>query len=347
LFEIPNGPKFYGYCENFDVAVEVLEGRPEVATLSNVLFLPGFDCLFDSRGNRIQSSCQIRWDGKNPTNRNMKGRSPRKVPIPKHFRRETRTHVYVHLSEASSHYGHFLLEGTTRFWYLTECPTYLPILYFGHMSSSTTDELVNRAGGLGDREWVKFSEPTVIGQVIVPSPSFTIGGTPNFKLHARFCEKVAKFYLAGKQIQPTDQPLYFSRRLLRHEVRQENLRHIIHEDQLEQRLQDKGVLVVYPERLSLEEQVCLVNRHKLVIGPIGSAMHNLLFDISENRRAIYLTGPSIIASFPNVDVIKDIDATYLCVNRVDPQDHHSCHWMRDRVLDVGKTMKLLENFNAI
>ena len=72
----------------------------------------------------------------------------------------------------------------------------------------------------------------------------------------------------------SNQPVYlsrsrlFNRRLIRNEVEFENL------------LKSHGMLVCYPETMSLQEQIWLFNGYTTFIGCWGSALHNLIFCVN-------------------------------------------------------------------
>ncbi len=66
--------------------------------------------------------------------------------------------------------------------------------------------------------------------------------------------------------------LYFSRSRLRI-----CLRRSVNEEALEAHLSEQGFEVIHPQELPLQQVVALVNEAALIAGPMGSAMHNVLF----------------------------------------------------------------------
>ena len=70
--------------------------------------------------------------------------------------------------------------------------------------------------------------------------------------------------------------LYFSRSRV-----QGGLRHSVNEEALEEALGQRGFAVIHPQALPLAEVAALVNGARLIAGPMGSAMHNVLFRLPE------------------------------------------------------------------
>ena len=70
--------------------------------------------------------------------------------------------------------------------------------------------------------------------------------------------------------------LYFSRSRV-----QGGLRHSVNEEALEEALGQRGFAVIHPQELPLPEVVALVNGASLIAGPMGSAMHNVLFRLPD------------------------------------------------------------------
>ena len=71
--------------------------------------------------------------------------------------------------------------------------------------------------------------------------------------------------------------LYFSRSRV-----QGGLRRSCNEEALEEALQQRGFVVVHPQELPLAEVAALVNGASLIAGPMGSAMHNVLFRLPDS-----------------------------------------------------------------
>jgi capsular polysaccharide biosynthesis protein len=79
------------------------------------------------------------------------------------------------------------------------------------------------------------------------------------------------------------QRVYFSRSRV-----EGGLRHSQNETALEEALRQRGFAVVHPQELPLAEVAALVNGASLIAGPMGSAMHNVLFRLPDTPPLITL-----------------------------------------------------------
>ncbi|MDA9354369.1 glycosyltransferase family 61 protein [Amylibacter sp.] len=90
----------------------------------------------------------------------------------------------------------------------------------------------------------------------------------NFNLLSSARDLIIKHF----EIQPTgkEKRLYLSRKFAK-------VRRVLNDDEVARFLSSRGFIVVYPECLTLEQQVNLFIDAKIVIGPHGSAFANTLF----------------------------------------------------------------------
>ena len=63
----------------------------------------------------------------------------------------------------------------------------------------------------------------------------------------------------------------------------EGLRTSINEDVLEEELSQRGFSILHPQDMTLSELIPALSRAVLVAGPVGSAMHNILFANTQDR----------------------------------------------------------------
>ena len=93
----------------------------------------------------------------------------------------------------------------------------------------------------------------------------------------------AERILAGEEVGQADQPVYLSRRLLPIDRRA-----IVGEQEFEDVLRENGFLIAYPERMTLRDQIRLVNRHQDIFAAEGSAAHAILFSLGGRRLRLHL-----------------------------------------------------------
>ncbi len=195
----------------------------------------------------------------------------------------------------SNHFGRFLLETLARCWVLEQVDPGIPVVFHAPRLH-TNDEAMPRwqgdllAGlGIPPARIVVPTEPTRFRRVIVPEALFV----QQLSVHERFGETMRMLgeRMAGNP-EPTDQPLYLSRRRL-----SSLQRPLVGEDRLEELLADAGVLVVSPERLPIAEQIRLMRRHRRILSPVGSAAHAILFAANGPELALLANGVDVPRNF--------------------------------------------------
>ncbi len=163
-----------------------------------------------------------------------------------------------------------------------------------------------RAAGFSRNRFVLFVKPVLLEEVSVPAPSFRIGH--GFEVHRLIPENVPERLLVTPP-ECSSQPLYFSRRSL-----SKQLRLIVNKDKLERQLAEKGYAIARPEKLTLERQIYPINKHEVIIGSLGSALHSALFDTSpqSGRNIVCLSyKDSSHTSYLLMDAIKKLNSTYM------------------------------------
>ena len=306
-------PSFCGYTEDIDIEslakdYDIFEGSPEVFEFEDVIYFPQYPCLYTIDGQRIPESCCYRKKGraKNAT------QAPYQLKIDsQNLPKVEQTLIYAGLIR-HNHYGHFLLESTARLWYLYKNLD-TPVICHGIniRKSPTTNymDMFFKLLGFDKRRFLHFDEPVIIKKVIVPYPSFSFDAEA-FEVHKSVTNNAALklFPEKEKSIKISSQPLYFSRRSL-----STGFRSIINEDKLEKILINKGVAICYPEKLSLVEQIKLINKHEIIMGTKGSALHSLLFSLFPEKKVICFTFTNhFFINYLLVDALMKVNSDYIC-----------------------------------
>ncbi len=284
-----------------DYIFDFYEGAPEnISIYSNVIYFPQYHCLYTSDGKRIDRSCYM----------TRLSQTPQQVEVPPFLNQCDRSFVYVGDYTANCHFGHFLIEAISPLWYLLQHPETdvlcheVPRLF----KPTFIDAFLHLAGFKRNR-FYSFEKPVQVKEVIIPDPSVYFGKN-GYTIHQSVPGKVAANLLARIK-QPgnstTQQPLYFSRARL-----QNGNRKIEGEQALEQLLRGAGAAIAYPETLSLAQQVLLINRHQVIIGTSGSALHNILFDVTGNKKLVCIEDTDVLdRNFLIVDAIMHLDSVYI------------------------------------
>jgi capsular polysaccharide biosynthesis protein len=212
------------------------------------------------------------------------------------------------LSSIPSHWGHFLTEGTSRLWALDqfgELADY-QMFYVGPPRHNSVITSFLRLAQIDPRGLTALQRPTRFRKCFVPFPSFSNRACA-YTNHANLGKKVAEEALNRGASNKSDQPVYLSRRRWRPGI----VRMLRNEDILEERLANHGVRIVYPERLSLEDQIKLLNSHRTFIGCWGSAFHSLILSSHPGKTTTHVICQEPNANLLMFDAILGTSATYL------------------------------------
>lgn len=188
------------------------------------------------------------------------------------------------------HFGHFILEGLSRAWFAKQNPS-LPIAW-------VVDEKAPRGGGYTtwQRDMLSLlgivnlpifvAKATVFDRVIIPDAGYKI---------QTFMHPEQRDFLATVEHRPEmGRYTWLSRAKLR-EVGNRSAA------MLDKRLTQAGWHVVYPEQLSLAEQVRAIAQSERLAGEQGSALHPLVFlkNITKLRVDIFDRSPDLILKAQN------------------------------------------------
>ena len=309
--------RFFGYAANdLDIleevvgALDVRQGSPPIYRFENVIYQPRATCLYDDSGVRIIETCRVR----HPQLVNVRSTSPETIPLPRDL--PTFDGPVVYVGPMTRHWGIFQTEGISRAWPLgtNEVPEDAPLVGPRRLTEGPTfiTKFFELAGYGLDR-LIQFPKPMLLPEVYVPYPAFILhsGG---FGAHCAIPERVAE-RVCSSGCTPRDEPVYLSRS--RQPPRKQRY---LNEEELEHRLRDRGVRVVYPELLSFEDQIRVVNEHTVFIGLVGSAFHTLLYALPDRRRASFVIEAELnnhVANYLAIDLLKNIRAHYICVEAHD------------------------------
>lgn len=256
----------------------ILDSEPAVLDLCDVVYVPEQDSnspsgVFDQGRKRILQTAYFRGP-------NVEEMAP---SLTMGYRYGDITDyapddVYIYCGFIHYHFGHFLLSTFSRFWSAArEKYPQAKILYSSHQSMDVWFEensFMRKLFGalnLSQDDFVRFSSPQKIRRLIVPAPAFEEASFA-YRRYATFCHEIGQKLAGHLMGKSDDRPVYLSKSKL-----QSGVRRLINEDVICERLAANGVEIVYPEMLSLEEQIALWANRPYVAGFIGSAFHASIF----------------------------------------------------------------------
>lgn len=189
----------------------------------------------------------------------------------------------VYLGYLMLHYGHFLIDSMIRFWIFVLHPEYrnyrIVYSYYRHTESlpAYADEILRTLTGAADDQMIFVDHPVrLTGRVIVPEWSYEPGSyiaTPWQKTFDAVASKVTPKG-SGKR-------LYLSRGKLSSAGRQE-----FGERMVEEILQTGGFEILWPETMSLTEQIACYRSASLIVSTNGTLAHNILWCAPECRQVL-------------------------------------------------------------
>jgi capsular polysaccharide biosynthesis protein len=233
-----------------------------VEVFRDILAVPGNYCLFDASGSRIDRS--VSW-----TDGRRRGPASDRIVVP-HDPTVIADPVVFGGLLPKAHFGHVLLEMFTRLWAHDAgyAGADVPIVHFTHYQRPLEPferRLLDAAFDPPRPSRLAIDRPLILREVIIPSQAIILGQPMRPEVLPLYDRIRAN--LAGPS-RPDPTPVYLSRSRL-----SGGRRLTLGESALENRLRRRGVRVIHPQELALEDQVQIVGSATTVIGLAGSALH--------------------------------------------------------------------------
>ncbi len=279
---------------------------------------------FDAAGRFIDAIAQPRSDGHNAFHLGQTATLPAQAGarIPK----------AVFGGIAFDHFGHFLLEATTRLWCLEQYKT-LPWLFLteGRTALKTYQNEFLKLLGLSAEQIIPIAEWHLIDELIIPEPSFVYHHHATHAYRDIFRQaKLPEQHRSGRKV-------FISRT-------NTNLALTVGERELESILAGNGWDIVCPETLPPAQQAALFRDDNILLGLQGSAMHLGLF-APDNRRVVHLCRGLGYRGYYLLDDLMGANATYLNAMRSHPLESKPIRG--PFLLDLDKTIGFLRDQELI
>ena len=207
-----------------------------------------------------------------------------------------------------SHWGHFICDLIGRMWYIKENPQKYKIAYCGwnwHQDEGNIEgnflELLELLG-CHKSQFINIQKPTKFKKIIIPDLAFS-GGNYYTKEFEKMISIIVKNAL--KNSTKTPKKIYFSRTKFNNGKERG-------EEKIENIFKTNGYQIVYPESLSVKEQINYLNNAEQLAMVSGSLSHNLMFTKSEHLQAIILNKMDLINNYQLViDDMTKANLTYI------------------------------------
>ena len=207
----------------------------------------------------------------------------------------------VFLGGLSWHYGTFLLEGMARMSAVVkgEQLNDMHFIFHNMLNEKSLQPFHN----------FFFEQLGILDRVVVPKHTMRCFQLyiPESSIHLHKLwsrDSLTVYSKLSKNIKTTniDRVYLFRRRMRKRSLRNET--------ECENVFRDFGFEIIHPELLGIEEQISIFKSAKLVAGPIGSALHNIVFS-PKDTKLIALYGGAINSNFLGVDFLRGAPTRYI------------------------------------
>jgi hypothetical protein len=202
----------------------------------------------------------------------------------------------VYLGAFHQHFGHFLLESTSRFWALKQLEgKYKETIYISDERQFRYADLSSLLG-VDTQNLQKVSAPTKYREVFVPEPSI--------KLHTYFTEKFK--YIFDQLPRPINNAnkIYLSRAHWRNgRTHGESL--------IEEYLAALDFEIVYPDQLSFTELIPRIRAASLVVAISGSTAHHAVFMSPTSKMVVLNRSAHVHPAQTMIGDALDVDTYYI------------------------------------
>jgi hypothetical protein len=191
----------------------------------------------------------------------------------------TQPGLHYFAGAAWSHFGHFILEGLSRFWLLARLPKSirdeLRFVFYNDCPLPDWQLEFLEALGVAAERIVYLAEPQRFERMIVPSLAYNLHRWAA-SAQSDTWERIGCAFDRG------DGPTYVYLSRSRHTPN----RTLRDEDEIERGFQARGFTVLHPQELSIADQVAAVRHARLIAGSAGSAMYLSAFARRGARKLI-------------------------------------------------------------
>jgi hypothetical protein len=287
----------------------IRDGQPDVSIVDDVIFVPGG---FESGADQPKfAGGSVSSDGQPIGLAQMHRKGGKRFggltePVAVEPAASLDEEV-IYLGHLFNHYGRVLLESLARVWFLRDADPNTRVV-FNTANSAQAGQApwlprLLEAFGVPPERILNLDRPTRLRRSIVPEPLFEQFYSAHAGMVRPFREYAER--VAG-DVEPSDQPLYLSRRRL-----SSRQRPVVGEAQLEDLLRQNGFRIAYPETMSLEAQVRLVNEHNDIVSTVGSAAHNVLFSLHQPRLHLLASRDDVPANYFLCSALVDAPTTLI------------------------------------
>jgi capsular polysaccharide biosynthesis protein len=224
--------------------------------------------------------------------------------------------IYIYGGFLNPHYGHFIVNSLSRQWvHLENQMPRAKILWHGPADAKTWFKIpfikaIFEAIGLPENRFATFDKPTLIPRLLVPHASFN----EQHYVHAAFgrlCRRIGgnvlqRSVINERSLRFDSRPTYLSKAALASGVGR-----ISNEQVIVDILERAGVDIVFPEKLTLADQVRIFAERDNICGMAGSAMHTHAFWPSAGSVSVLNATDGPNSNFFLIDLAASLTVNYV------------------------------------
>lgn len=314
----------YGFSKEHFLSVPILTLLPQKTMIVKNCFVSKYEKIdsLGTRGALYEDGCII----EDETKRGMlKGSDPSTITTDRIEAAHKISSPCVYLGWLSWHFGHLLLEMPTRFWILDSIEKEKTTFLFHPLSSSPMPaekmlsaefvKLICDCFGISTKQIILANQDLLVEELIIPTQLLFLNSKVDryqYSIYQQFKSYLLqssenKFSFFKKRTQK-NRKVYFSRRQLK-----EGKRKATNEAVIEKIFQEYGFEIVSPERLSLSEQVKLLDNVSCLAGCDGSALHLAVF-LPPKTKLIVLSARNISGNQLLMSSLADIETHFICAH---------------------------------
>ncbi len=296
-------------CDILWGSAEIIDAHPAISLIQNGLYLPYRSGeswgIYDGDGQIVRLATDFRERVK-PSHNQVTN----PVRICDYDLGPDVGGVLIYGGYINLHYGHFIVNSLPRLWNIAQIKTpstkilchgvCQPKEWFAFPFIAAIMEVL----GLRPDDFVCPSYPVRLPALVVPGTSLHEQAAGH-RVYGSFCREIGRRLLHGRTATRGGQFAYFSKSQLRSAVGL-----IENELEIDDSLRARGVDIIYPELLSLRDQVGIFIDYDCILGTSGSFFHTSIFT-EETKLACLNVTAQINTNYTIIDCLANNDAVYL------------------------------------
>ena len=220
---------------------------------------------------------------------------------------------YIYGGHINPHFGHFIINTLSRYWSVLQGDFAGKKVIChgqpGHIERWFSQPHIKEmfeAIDLHRNDFITFSRPTKIPRIEIPLPSL-IENYCVHRVYGTLCHWIGDEILADFPLNSaSSRPIYLSKLKLKRTYHS-----AINEDEICDVLVNEGVEIIYPETLSVAEQIALWRSRTFIMGIVGSALHTSCFSPAGPKIVGLNLRKGINSNCGLIDIVNKNNVTYV------------------------------------